>query len=140
MPPLPPFCDRHRFPRRTLHKRFTLKAAVNPPRRIHPGVRDREQEMQRFSFAVDVVAILVLSAASAQAQTTPQRLELDRKGQTIVLEPYADNILRVTLSLNRAPALAAPGYGIIGTPSASGWTSAETPAANVFQSSRIVAT
>ena len=29
-----------------------------------------------------------------------QRLEIDRKGETIVLEPYAPNILRVTLSLS----------------------------------------
>jgi hypothetical protein len=46
------------------------------------------------------------------AQTPGQRLELDRKGETIVLEPYAPNILRVTLSLKRDPALAAPGIRI----------------------------
>jgi len=93
--------------------------------------------MQRFSFGVAVVAGLVLASVSASAQS---RLELDRKGETIVLEPYAPNILRVTLSLKKEPALAAPGYGIIGTPAAEGWSATETAQANVYQSGRIVAT
>jgi alpha-D-xyloside xylohydrolase len=93
--------------------------------------------MQRFSFGVAVVAGLVLASVSASAQS---RLELDRKGETIVLEPYAPNILRVTLSLKKEPALAAPGYGIIGTPAAKGWSATETAQANVYQSGRIVAT
>jgi alpha-D-xyloside xylohydrolase len=92
--------------------------------------------MQRFSFGV-VLAGLVLAGVSAPAQS---RLELDRKGETIVLEPYAPNILRVTLSLKKEPALAAPGYGIIGAPAAAGWSATETAQANVYQSSRIVAT
>ena len=93
--------------------------------------------MQRFSIGVAVVAGLVLGGVSAPAQS---RLELDRKGETIVLEPYAPNILHVTLSLQKEPALAAPGYGIIGAPAAEGWSATETPAANVYQSGRIVAT
>ena len=83
---------------------------------------------------------LVSSTGAAFAQAPAQRLELDRKGETIVLEPYADNILRVTLSLKKGPALAGPGYGIIGTPAAAGWSATETEKANVYQSSRIVAT
>ena len=39
----------------------------------------------------------------AQAQET--RVVLDRGGSTIVLEPYAPNIIRVTLSLLKQPAL-----------------------------------
>ena len=41
---------------------------------------------------------------------------LDRGDSTIVLEPYAPNIIRVTLSLLRQPALAPPGYGFTGHP------------------------
>ena len=68
------------------------------------------------------------------------QLQLDRKGQTIVLEPYAPNILRVTLSLKKEPALAAPGHGFIGTPAASGWSASQTAKSDVYTSSRIVAT
>jgi alpha-D-xyloside xylohydrolase len=57
-----------------------------------------------------------------------------------VLEPYGPNILRVTLSLERGPGLAAAGYGVIATPSGAGWSASHTPDADTFKSSRIVAT
>ena len=41
------------------------------------------------------------------------------------MEPYAPNIVRVTLSLKKEEALKAPGYGFIGTAS-DGWTQEET--------------
>jgi alpha-D-xyloside xylohydrolase len=96
--------------------------------------------MQRFSLAVVLVAAVVAGGVLAQAQSSGEKLELDRKGETIVLEPYAPNILRVTLSLKKESALIAPGYGIVGTPAASGWSATETPEANVYQSGRIMAT
>jgi alpha-D-xyloside xylohydrolase len=98
--------------------------------------------MKSFSVILVLFAGIVLSAANAQAQNPSQRLELDRKGETIVLEPYAPNILRVTLSLQREPALAGPGYGIVAQPVGAGndWKASETPQADVFQSARIVAT
>jgi alpha-D-xyloside xylohydrolase len=65
---------------------------------------------------------------------------LERGGSTIVLEPYAPNILRVTLSLNPAPALAPPGYGVLAAPSAAGWSASQTKLADIYTSSRIVAT
>jgi len=68
-----------------------------------------------------------------------ERLELNRGGATIVLEPYAPNILRVTLSLQHEPAVAAPGYGIVGAPAGEGWTASETAGADVYHSARIVA-
>jgi alpha-D-xyloside xylohydrolase len=82
----------------------------------------------------------MLAAGTCGWAQTDQKLELNRKGETIVLEPYAPNILRVTLSLNREPAEAAPGYGIIGTPAATGWSASETERTNVYQSGRIIAT
>jgi alpha-D-xyloside xylohydrolase len=95
--------------------------------------------MPRFSTIAAGFAGIVLTAVSAIAQSPSQRLELDRKGETIELEPYAPNILRVTLSLKHDPAVAAPGYGFIATPAAEGWSAAETPEADVYKSSRIVA-
>jgi alpha-D-xyloside xylohydrolase len=96
--------------------------------------------MQKFPAVLAVFAGIAFSAACSLAQNPGQRLELDRKGETIVLEPYAENILRVTLSLKREPALAGPGYGIVASPAASGWSATETAKADVYQSARIVAT
>jgi len=95
--------------------------------------------MQRFSAVLAVFAGIALTVASGWAQIPSQRLELDRKGETIVLEPYAPNILRVTLSLKREPALAGPGYGMVATPAGAGWSATQTERADVYVSPRIVA-
>jgi alpha-D-xyloside xylohydrolase len=64
---------------------------------------------------------------------------LVRDGRTIVLEPYAPNVLRITLSRDNASATGAPGYGIVGTPSITGWTHQKDSEGNdIFRSSRLV--
>ena len=85
-----------------------------------------------------LVAVLLLFAGSLNAQEG--KVVLARGNSTIVLEPYAPNILRVTLSLERQSALAAPGYGVIAAPTASGWSASQTAKADVYSSNRIVAT
>ena len=84
------------------------------------------------------VVLTLFFAAGASAQET--RVVLDRGGSTIVLEPYAPNILRVTLSLLKQPALAPPGYGFTATPSAAGWSHRQTEQGDVYQSSRLSVT
>ncbi|MGO8757139.1 MAG: TIM-barrel domain-containing protein [Terracidiphilus sp.] len=91
--------------------------------------------MKRFVAALALASLPALPAATAQSH-----LELARPGETINLEPYAPNILRVTLSLNEQPALAAPGVGVLAAPSAEGWKASQTEWADVYASSRIVAT
>ena len=76
----------------------------------------------------------------AGPEPEPSDLELDRKGETIVLEPYAPNIIRVTLSLKKEPALAAPGYGLIASPDAAGWSASQTEKSDEYKSSRMVVT
>ena len=99
-----------------------------------------ESSMKSCFAFLAVVSGIALTAASSLAQTPGQRLELDRKGESIVLEPYAPNILRVTLSQQREPALAKPGYGLMASPDAAGWSASQTAQADVYQSSRMVAT
>jgi alpha-D-xyloside xylohydrolase len=96
--------------------------------------------MYRPSSILLSFAAIIFTCIHAPAQSASQRLELDPEGETIVLEPYAPNILRVTLSLNREPALAKPGYGFVAAPSAAGWSVSQTPQADVYRSQRIVAT
>ena len=96
--------------------------------------------MLKISFGLALVATFALFASGSSAQDSSQRLELNRNGETIVLEPYAPNILRVTLSLKREPALAAPGYGFVASPAAMGWSAGQTEKSDIYQSARIIAT
>jgi alpha-D-xyloside xylohydrolase len=96
--------------------------------------------MSRYSSVLLLFAVVILFCTGVLAQSASQRLELDSDGGTIVLEPYAPNILRVTLSLNHESALAKPGYGFIAAPTADGWSVSQTPQADVYRSQRIVAT
>ena len=52
-------------------------------------------------------------------------MTLDRGKTTVLVEPYAPNIVRVSLSLRKDDALAAPGYGFVAKPMEEGWTIAE---------------
>jgi alpha-D-xyloside xylohydrolase len=94
--------------------------------------------MQRFLSILALVTGITLTAVCSQAQNPSQRLELDRKGETIVLEPYAPNILRVTLSLKPESALAAPGYGVLAAPAPAGWSVSQTAEDDVYRSPRMV--
>ena len=66
-------------------------------------------------------------------------LVLKRDGRVISLEPYAQNILRVTMSKDMAEAMGDLGYGFGGKPSAEGWThDRDAEGGDVFRSPRMV--
>ena len=90
------------------------------------------------SFAVSL-AISIVPLAVCFGQSSGE-LVLDRKGETIVLEPYAANILRVTLSLQRDNALAKPGYGLIANPNSEAWSATQTDLNDVYRSSSLIVT
>ncbi len=101
--------------------------------------------MQRLSSIAAILAGLVLAshptlAQNSLAQNSDQRLVLERQGETIVLEPYAPNIVRITLSLKREPSLQGPGYGVIGNPDANSWKASQTEQQDIYTSSRIIVT
>jgi alpha-D-xyloside xylohydrolase len=73
-------------------------------------------------------------------QVSAQKLTLERKNATVMVEPYAPNIVRVTLSLIRDEALAAPGYGIVAKPMPEGWSAGKDGEQDVLRSSRMVVT
>ena len=81
-----------------------------------------------------VVCVLGITAAGAGAQ----RLDLDRGKASVVVEAYAPNIVRVTMSLDKARAMAGPGYGVIAKPDAAGWTAETNEHGDVLKSSRMV--
>ena len=85
-----------------------------------------------------VLATLALHAGFARAETS--QVVLNRDSSTIVLEAYAPNIIRVTLSLLKGPSVAPPGFGFVAAPSATGWTRQESGRGDAYRSSRLVVT
>ncbi|MDE3104794.1 MAG: glycoside hydrolase family 31 protein [Acidobacteriota bacterium] len=85
------------------------------------------------TIAAFVAATLALSGAA-------QRLQLHRGEATVVVEPYAPNIVRVTMSLLPRYALAGPGYGILASSDAAGWTADTGAAGDVLRSARMTVT
>ena len=78
-------------------------------------------------------AVVLLAAGSGFGQYV-----LDRGDETLVVEPYAPNIVRVTLSLKKEEALKGPGFGFTGSASNGGWSQAETASGTRYESSRLV--
>ncbi len=77
---------------------------------------------------------LSINVASAQ------QLNLSRGDATVLVEAYAPNIVRVSLSLRREDALAGPGYGISAKAAPQGWVTEATQTGDVMRSSRMVVT
>ncbi len=92
--------------------------------------------MKRFGSAF---FLLMLTALLSSAQAQEQRIVYRSDGEWISLEPYAANILRVTLSKDAGPVDAPPGYGIIARPNAAGWSTAEAQdGSDLYRSNRLV--
>ena len=92
------------------------------------------------TFTCRASGALFLALALTGITAAAQKLDVERNGATVVIEPYAPNIVRVTISLDKARAEAPPGYGIIAKPDSSGWTTGSSDAGDTFSSSRIVVT
>jgi alpha-D-xyloside xylohydrolase len=83
-------------------------------------------------------AAAIIFFLAAAASLPAQKLTLTRDDATVVVEPYAPNIVHVTLSLDKARALAAPGYGISATPDTTGWSAASADSGDTLSSSRMM--
>ncbi len=96
-------------------------------------------EFRPFRFpAWGALCVLLSFCAGAMAQQ--RSVILDHDGSTVMFEPYAPNIIRVTLSLQHDPAVAAPGYGFVAKPDAEGWTHTTDERGDTYRSSRLVVT
>ncbi len=81
--------------------------------------------------------ILMAGVSLAAARAEQPQVVLDRNGATVALQPYAPNIIRVTLSTMKESAVSAPGYGFMATPSAEGWIQEKSGVADVYRSPRL---
>lgn len=94
-----------------------------------------------FRFGTQALVVIVggLCGAAACAQGSA-RIETERGEATVLVEPYAPNIVRVSLSLRRADALAAPGYGVVARPAPGGWTVESGVGGDVLRSAGLIVT
>jgi alpha-D-xyloside xylohydrolase len=95
--------------------------------------------MRKISLCLAAEVALMLLCCAVRAASS-QQLNLTRGEATVLVEPYAPNIVRVSLSLRREDALAAPGYGISAKPLADGWSAEKGQSGDVLRSSRVVVT
>ena len=89
---------------------------------------------------VCLALMLPLAVVSSTGTAAGQQTVLARDGSTIVLEPYAPNIVRVTLSLEKDQATAPPGYGFVVSPSTEGWTYWHGESGDIYSSPRLTVT
>jgi alpha-D-xyloside xylohydrolase len=93
----------------------------------------------RLVESIRKVLLLVMVAAipGIALQAQENRIVIDRDGSTIALEPYAPNIVRVTLSTLKDQAVVGPGFGIVAKPLPAGWTHETTPKEDIYKSARM---
>ena len=89
----------------------------------------------RTVWAISVAATMMFAITAGAQQMT-----LARGSATVMVEPYADNIVRVSISTIKEDAVAPPGYGISAKPLPSGWTQESGARGDVLRSSRITVT
>jgi alpha-D-xyloside xylohydrolase len=86
-----------------------------------------------------ICSILLAMSASGTVVAQGGALLLEREGRVISLVPYAPNVLRVTMSIDRAAGTGDPGYGFVAKSVAEGWThERDAQGDDVFRSARMV--
>lgn len=85
-------------------------------------------------------ALLAASGLAASPALATPLATVDRHGALIAIEPYAPNIVRVTIALDRALSDAPPGDGPNARPDATGWTHRAEQAGDVFASTGMTVT
>jgi alpha-D-xyloside xylohydrolase len=116
-----------------MHRRAGEDRAVNELTKSTIFVKPLFRSLR---IAVSGAIVLCPGASLVYAQS----ITLTRQEATVLVEPYAPNIVRVSISLLQADAVAAPGYGIIAAPATSGWQHEATPGGDVLRSARMVVT
>lgn len=84
-------------------------------------------------------ALAGVAFVAAPSQAEPLAT-VDRNGSVVAVEPYAPNIVRITIALDRALADAPPGEGPNAKPDATGWTHRSDASGDVFASTALTLT
>ncbi|MGA1797359.1 TIM-barrel domain-containing protein [Sphingomonas sp. 4RDLI-65] len=94
---------------------------------------DRRSTATRMAWAAGA-SLLAMIATPALAEPLAT---VDRNGALVAIEPYAPNIVRVTIALDRAQSDSAPGEGANAKPNATGWTHRTDTTGDVFASAAL---
>jgi alpha-D-xyloside xylohydrolase len=92
---------------------------------------------RRMAAASAALALGLLFPAVAGAEPLAT---VDRYGAFVSVEPYAPNIVRVTIATDKDLSAAKPGYGLIAQPEAAGWRHGTDAGGDVFTSSQLSVT
>ena len=92
-----------------------------------------------FGWMIRILLLPGMAVAwLAPLEAQQQSVVLEHDGSTVMFEPYAPNIIRVTLSMQHDSAVAAPGYGFVAKPDSGGWTHTTDDRGDAYRSSRMV--
>jgi alpha-D-xyloside xylohydrolase len=94
----------------------------------------RDGTGRNFSWAA--FALVAVTAPGLMAQT----MTVARGDVTVMVEPYAENVVRVSIGILKDRATAAPGYGISANAVATGWTQEAGAGGDVLRSGRMTVT
>jgi len=98
-------------------------------------VRHAEKRPTRsigLALALSVAAFSAAGSVSAAPLAT-----VDRYGAFVSVEPYAPNIVRVTIATEGDRSAAAPGYGVIAKADQAGWAHRQNASGDAFDSSAL---
>jgi alpha-D-xyloside xylohydrolase len=84
--------------------------------------------------------LFFMLALAAPTAADGQQMTVQRGDATVMVEAYAPNIVRVSMSLIKEAAVSAPGYGVIAKPLPSGWTQETSAAGDSLRSGRMIVT
>jgi len=120
--------------------RNSLSACALDQRKMRQrNIADEDLPMNRRQLLTRRLSAMLMPLLLGLPAMAQGPLVLERNSRVISLEPYAANVLRITMSTDKAAATGAPGYGIIGTPSSEGWTRDRDAEGNdVFRSAKMV--
>ncbi len=100
--------------------------------------RSLHTSLFRLGTALFMTATVASFVSPSFAQAV--HIQTDRGTTTVLVEPYAPNIVRVSLSSIKEDAIAAPGYGIVAQPLASGWSMASGEKGDILKSTALTVT
>src|ERR1035437_8240667 len=85
-------------------------------------------------------SFLLCSFVASSYGLAQAQIGVSRGAATILVEPYAPNIVRVSMSLRKSDALAAPGYGITAQPNYADWKLSSDRSGDILRSSILTVT
>ena len=95
-------------------------------------MKETTRRLRWLSLTTAVSAIGLSTAALTAPMAT-----VDRYGAFVSVEPYAANIVRVTIATDESLSAGKPGYGVSAHADATGWTHSTDASGDVFSSSKL---